>query len=78
MQFMRPTDRAHHGKDKLNRRLCAIGGYDPNEWDLPPKPKWMRWKTYLAAEQKFDRYESLLDAGCLKAAMRLGFRFRGS
>jgi hypothetical protein len=19
---------------------------DPDEWDLPPKPKWMRWHTY--------------------------------
>jgi hypothetical protein len=37
------TDRAHRGQAKIKARL--IGNLDPDEWDLPPKPKWMRWRT---------------------------------
>jgi hypothetical protein len=37
-------DRAHRGQAKIKARL--IGDHDPREWDLPPKPKWMRWRTY--------------------------------
>jgi hypothetical protein len=73
-QFSTRIDRAHQGKAKINARLCRIGGFDPDEWDLPPKPKWMRWRTYNRAEAKFDRYEAILDRGLLRAAMRLGFR----
>ncbi len=53
-------------KDRAARwRLAAsgrelIGDLDPNEWVLPPKPKWMRWRTYEALERKFDKYEALL------------------
>ena len=63
--------RAHHGQSKINSRLCSLGDLDPDEWDLPPKPKWMRWKTYNRYEQKFDRYEEILDQGCLAAAAKL-------
>jgi hypothetical protein len=66
-QFMTPTDRAHRGKAKINSRLCTVGGFDADEWDLAPKPKWMRWKTYNHAEDKFDRYEEML-AGVGNAA----------
>src|SRR5262249_1660917 len=45
-QFMDRDARAHQGKAKINARLCSLGGFDPDQWDLPPKPKWMRWKTY--------------------------------
>jgi hypothetical protein len=72
-QFMTPIDRAHRGKAKINSRLCAIGGFDPEEWDLPPKPKWMRWKTYNRAEDKLDRYEEMLTGAANRAlAPRLG------
>lgn len=64
-QFLTPTDRAHQGKARINSRLCSIGSLDPDEWDFPPKPKWMRWRTYNRAEAKFDRYEAALDFGCL-------------
>jgi hypothetical protein len=39
-QFLDADNRAHAGKAKIKSRL--IGDCDPNEWDLPPKPKWMR------------------------------------
>jgi hypothetical protein len=58
----------------INARLCRIGRFDPNEWDFPPKPKWMRWRTYNRAEEKFDRYESALNEGLMGAAFRFGFR----
>jgi hypothetical protein len=33
------ANRAHSGKGKINVRLCFFGGFDPDEWGLPPKPK---------------------------------------
>jgi hypothetical protein len=39
-----PDNRAHLGKARIKARLIA--DLDPDEWDLPPKPKWMRWHTY--------------------------------
>jgi len=48
-----------------------IGGFDPEEWDLPPKPTWMRWRTYNRAVEKFDRYESILDDGTFELLARL-------
>ena len=74
-QFSSPIDRAHQGKARINRRLCAAGGFDPEEWDLPPKPKWMRWKTYDRAVEKFDRYEDILDEGTVALVARLMGRF---
>jgi hypothetical protein len=70
-QFLDRDSRAHHGKAKLNARLCGTGRLDPEDWDLPPKPKWMRWKTYQRHEQKFDRYEEILDEGCVALAAKL-------
>ncbi len=68
-QFETAADRAHRGKAKIKAKL--IGNSDPEEWDLPPKPKWMRWRTYERHVHKFDRYEELLDRECALAAMRL-------
>lgn len=65
-QFLGRDDRAQRGKEKINSRLCSIGGFDPDEWDLPPKPKHMRWKTYNRAVEKFDRYEEMLDLGSVE------------
>jgi hypothetical protein len=65
-QFMTPMDRAHLGKERIKRRL--IGELDPEEWDLPPKPKWMRWKTYHRFVERFDKYEAALDAGALSVS----------
>jgi hypothetical protein len=70
-QFQSATDRAHYGQAKINSRLCSIGGFNPEEWDLPPKPKWMRWRTYNRAVRKFDHYEAILDAGTLALVAKL-------
>jgi hypothetical protein len=55
------TDRAHRGQAKIKKRL--IGNLNPDEWDLPPKPKWMRWHTYNRYVDRYDAYEAILDRG---------------
>ena len=70
-QFLDRDSRAHHGQAKLNARLCSIGQFDPDEWNFPPKPKWMRWKTYRRYEERFERHEAQLDAGLEKMVAKL-------
>jgi hypothetical protein len=71
-QFLDRDSRAHHAKAKINARLCAMGGLDPEEWDFPPKPKWMRWRTYNRIEEKFDDYDRVLDEGLVRLVRRFG------
>jgi hypothetical protein len=66
---MSALDRAYLGMERIKRRL--IGDLDPQEWDLPPKPKWMRWKTYRRFVERFEEYEAALDAGALARVRRL-------
>src|SRR6476620_5312006 len=68
-QFMTAMDRAYLGMERIKRRL--IGDLDPQECHLPPKPKWMRWKTYRRFVEQFERYEAMLDVGALSRAMKL-------
>ena len=68
-QFLDRTGRAHHGQAKS--RLCSMGGFDADEWDFPPKPKWMRWSTYNHAEEAFGRYEAILDEGMFELLKKL-------
>ncbi len=60
-QFLDPDNRAHRGKAKIKARL--LGDCDPDEWELPPKPKWMRWRTYNRLADRFDSYQEILDEG---------------
>jgi hypothetical protein len=68
-QFLDRDNRAHAGKERIKGRL--IGDLDPDEWELPPKPKWMRWETYNKYEEKFDRYEKILDHGCAELVAKM-------
>jgi hypothetical protein len=43
----------------------------PNEGDLPPKPKGMRWATYERWVAKYDAAEEMLDPQLVMAASRL-------
>ena len=74
-QFCDRDSRAHIGKTKINQRPCRIGGFNPEEWDLPPKPKWMRWTTYKRAEERFDSYEAMLNQSLVKLVTK--FKQRG-
>ena len=62
-------DRAQLGKERIKQRL--IGELDPEEWNLPPKPKWMRWKTYRRYVEQFESYEAALDAGAVSRTIKL-------
>lgn len=68
-QFSDRTARAHQGQARIKRRLIA--NLDPDEWDLPPKPPRMRWRTYDRWVQRFDRYEATLDFGTAELVARL-------
>ena len=57
-QFETAYDRTYRAQYKINLRLCLIGGFNAAEWKYPPKPKWMRWRIYNRAIEKFDRYEA--------------------
>jgi hypothetical protein len=46
---------------KIKSRLIA--DLDPDDWSLPPKPKWMRWRTYNKHVERFDAYEAILCSG---------------
>jgi hypothetical protein len=68
-QFNDWTNRAHLGKARIKARLIA--DLDPDEWDLPPKPKWMRWSTYNRHVERYDAYEDILDRGTFALAAKL-------
>ena len=68
-QFLNPIDRAWRTKAEVKARL--LGDADPDEWDLPPKPKWMRVRTYERWEARFDRAEDVLEEQCALAVARL-------
>lgn len=73
-QFNDATNRAHAGKARI--KLLLIAGLDPDEWDLPPKPKWMRWATYDRHAEQFDRYEAILDYGCAAACGTIPWKIK--
>jgi hypothetical protein len=68
-QFSDPDNRAHLGKARIKARLIA--DLDPGEWDLPPKPKWMRWSTYNRHVERYDAYEDILDRGTFALMAKL-------
>ncbi|MFL6796556.1 MAG: hypothetical protein ACJ8F3_04000 [Xanthobacteraceae bacterium] len=85
-QFLDRDNRAHRGQSKINSRLCRIGGFDPDEWDFPPKPKWMRWTTYRRAEERFEGMRqcstrafsrSWLSSSGAVGSSKFSFRFNG-
>ncbi len=68
-QFLDSDNRAHRGKAKIKARLIA--DLDPDEWELPPKPKGMRWSTYNRLVEKFDSYEEVLGRGIAELMAKL-------
>jgi hypothetical protein len=69
-QFQTRYDRALRAAQSLRIKL---GGPD---WagfngDDPPKPKWMRWKTYDRILERSYRYESIADEHLVYFAARL-------
>ena len=54
-----PMDRAHHRLGRLHRKLGA--DYDGPDGIPPPKPKWMRQKTYQRLANEIEDGEHRLD-----------------
>ena len=64
-----PTDRAHHNLGRLHRKLRAdYGGPDAPP---PPKPKWMRWKTYSRITRQIEAGQERLNVVFIVGAQRL-------
>ena len=53
-QFYGPGQRAHYMVNKLCDHLDDPEAYSP--WELPAKPKWMRWKTYKRLVARCEKY----------------------
>jgi hypothetical protein len=68
-QFASPEYRAQLGQAKIKSRL--IDNLDPDEWDFPLKPKWMRWHSYERYLQRFEAYEEVRDHAFLRSVNRL-------
>ena len=58
-QFEAPFNRAISAREKVKSRL--IGDLDPSEWDLPPKPKGMRWHTYERLADKYRFHQGIIN-----------------
>jgi hypothetical protein len=62
-------DRVHHRLARLHRKLAA--GYAGPDMSTPPKPKWMRWKTYSRITQQIEAGKEQLDAAFMTGAQRI-------
>ncbi|WP_457091465.1 hypothetical protein [Microvirga sp. P5_D2] len=63
--------------DKGEDEGGSAGDEDPDEWDLPPKPKGMQWATYERWVARYDAAEEMLDAQLVMATARLMKRLCG-
>ena len=54
-----PMDGAHHRLRRLHRKLGA--DYNGPDGIPPPKPKWMRWRTYSRIASQIEAGEEHLD-----------------
>ncbi len=64
-----PMDRAHHHVARLHRKLGA--SYEGPERPPPPKPKWMRWKTYSRIANQIEAGQEHLDQVFILGAQRI-------
>jgi len=52
-------------------KAALLGDEGLDEWNLPPKPKGMRWTTYERWVARYDDAKEMLDAQLAMAAARL-------
>jgi hypothetical protein len=69
IQCVGPMDRAHLRLACLHRKLAA--DYDGPDIPPPPKPKWMRWKTYSRIAQQIEAGQEQLDMVFATGAQRI-------
>lgn len=74
-QRLAPMSRYQHGAVRAAKRVLKKGPREWQEeyedWDFPPKPKWMRWKTYNRLDEKALAYEKAADDALLWRLRRL-------
>jgi hypothetical protein len=74
-QQLAPIHRYQHGATRAAKRVLEKGPREWREeyedWDFPPKPKWMRWKTYYRMDEKAQAYEKAADDELAWAVHRL-------
>jgi hypothetical protein len=65
-QKLAPQFRNQHGAAQVAKRVLRKGAREWQQeyadWEFPPKPKWMRWKTYNRLDEKALAYERAADA----------------
>jgi hypothetical protein len=68
-------DRMGRAQQQAIKIYRALGG-DGHWMDgAPPKPKWMRWRTYDRLATKLDTYNARFDSACVYGARRLLARY---
>ena len=55
---------------KLHRALGGHGEEIGEDW-VPPKPKWMRWKTYERKVEQWEAADTRADNAWARGALRL-------
>ncbi len=68
-----PIDSVHQRLARLHRKLGAE--YERPDLPPPPKPKWMRWKTYFRIAAQIEAGEERLDEAFILGAQRILGRF---
>ncbi len=70
-QFERWHDRALNGAHRIRAQLDPKGIYGCIDDMFPPKPKWMRWRTYDRLAAKGEAYEAECNAYLVEIMGRL-------
>jgi hypothetical protein len=76
-QQLSPIHRYHQGARRAAKHVLNKGPCEWREeyedWEFPPKPKWMRWKTYNRLDEKALAYEKAADDQLALSLRRLLF-----
>jgi hypothetical protein len=70
-QFQTKFDRAVTAAQRIRTNLAGPE-WAPLDGSDPPKPKWMRWRTYDRILARADAYEAIADEHTLRLVVRLG------
>ena len=59
-------DRWLRAKERIKAKVLRAGSLDFRkeyaDWDLPPKPRWMRWATYNCLSERWEDLEGKIDS----------------
>jgi hypothetical protein len=66
------TSTARRGKLSVCSKRDRASGKRYEDYDFPPKPKWMRWKTYNRVDEKAQAYEKASDVQAIVGNVETG------